>query len=628
MILKRFLHRKFYYSILSAIATLLLINCSSELIAQSGDTICYTVSLSKAIHHEADITVSLNVPEKQDIFLFMSKASPGRYAIHNFGKNLYNLKASQADTSISTTITRVEPDLWKIPGIKGKLSINYTLFGNYADGTYAAITDQYAILNIPATLPFIGSFDTQPAKLTIDLPDTLSWKIATQLPQLDSTKHIYFAPDLQYLMDSPVLIGNLKLTTLKIPQSADSNFHLALLGAINDADLDILANKTSRVIAEQKMVYGEFPDFDYGNYTFLTSYGPEMNDDGMEHRNSTVITQPATDKSNLNDLIGSISHEFFHIWNIERIRPSALEPFDFTKANVCGELWFGEGFTSYYGDLALCRAGVMSTDEYLAILGRKINSLLNSPGRHFGSPVYMSEMAAYTDRAAAADATNFQNTFLSYYSYGEAIALALDLMLRTEFKGKSLDDLMKLMWIKYGKTGISYSNKDVQSALAEITGNAGFAEDFFQNHIYSNQLPDYAALFERAGYKFVKKNPGRTSIGYPWLQFENGKTHLASPPLFGAPIYDAGISEGDEILLIDGQPVTDYAELNYIVGTRRVGDEIKIRFEHNGNIKESSVKLEEDNQYILIPYENFSIRIKDEQMALRESWLSTKTVKK
>ncbi|MDZ7606577.1 MAG: M61 family peptidase [Cyclobacteriaceae bacterium] len=503
-----------------------MVNSSGDLFAQSGDTICYTISFNKAIHHEADITVSLNVPEKQDIILVMSKASPGRYAVHNFGKNLYNLTASADDTPMSGIITRVEPDQWKIPDVKGKISISCTLFGNHADGTYTAITDQYAILNMPATLPWISSFDTHPVKLTIDLPDTASWKIATQLPQLDSNNHVYFAPNLQYLMDSPVLIGNLAWKTLKLPESADSSIHLALIGDFNKSDLDTLVHKASRVIDEQKMVYGEFPDFDYGNYIFLASYGPEMNGDGMEHRNSTIITQPSTDKSNVNDLIGTMSHEFFHLWNMERIRPSALEPFDFTQANVCGELWFGEGFTSYYGDLTLCRAGIMSTDEYLAILGRKINTIVNSPGRHFGSPVYMSEMAAYTDQAAAADATNFQNTFLSYYNYGEAIAIALDLRLRTEFKGKSLDDLMKLMWIKYGKTGIGYSNGDIQTALAELTGNAGFAADFFQKHIFSNQLPDYSVLFERAGYKFVKKNPGRTSIGYLRLQFENGKCHI------------------------------------------------------------------------------------------------------
>ncbi len=626
MILRWFLQRRFNYSILSAIVSLYQINLSGELFAQSGDTICYTISLHKAVHHEADISVCLNVPEKQDLFLVMSKASPGRYAIHNFGKNIYNLKAIQ-DSTISISIGRVEPDLWKLPDVNGKISIGCTLFGNQADGTYTAITDQYSILNIPATLPWIKSFDTRPIKLTINLPDTSSWTIATQLPPIDSVNHVYFSPNLQYLMDSPVLVGNLAWKTLKLPQSADSNFHLALLGEIHDTDFELLAEKASLVIEEQKMVYGEFPDFDYNHYTFLASYGPEMHDDGMEHRNSTVITQPATDKSNLNDLIGTISHEFFHVWNMERIRPLALEPFDFTKANVCGELWFGEGFTSYYGDLILCRAGIMSTDEYLAILGRKINTVLNSPGHHFGSPVYMSEMAAYTDEAAAIDPTNFHNTFLSYYSYGEAIALALDLRLRTEFKGKSLDDLIKIMWDKYGKTGIGYSNKDIQNVLTEMTGNAGFAEDFFQNHIYSNQLPDYASLFERAGYKFVKKNPGRTSVGYLRLQFENGKSFLASPPLFSSPIYDAGISEGDEILLIDGQPVTDYAELNYIIGTRRAGDEIKIRFLHNGNLKESSIKLVEDNQYILIPNEKFSIRIKEEETALRQSWLSGKTVK-
>lgn len=609
-------------------AITLLIGFPGTLSAQTGDTICYTISLKNAVHHEADITLSLNVPEKQDIYMVMSKTSPGRYAEHNFGKNIYNLRAHYENRPVPEPLIRIEPDLWKLPDANGKLFISFTVFGNHPDGTYTAITDKYAILNMPATLPWIKSFETNPVKLMINLPDTASWKIASQLPLLDSAKHIYFAPGLQYLMDSPLLVGDLVFQTLSIPNSSDSNIHLALLGAIADTDRALLADKTSRTIAEQKMIYGELPDFDFGNYTFLTSYGPEMYDDGMEHRNSTMITQPASEKSTLNELIGTIAHEFFHVWNMERIRPSSIEPFDFTQVTVCRELWFGEGFTSYYGDLSLCRAGVMSTDEYMNMMGKKLNVIVNAPGLNYGSPVYMSEMAPYTDEAASIDPTNFQNTFLSYYFYGEAIALALDLSIRAEFKGKSLDDLMKLMWIKYGKTGIGYSNEDIRSALIEITGNTVFAADFFQKHIYSNKLPDYTTLLAKSGYKFVKKNPGRTSIGYLRLRFENGKCYMATSPLFGSPVYDAGITEGDEILLIDGQPVSDYAELNYIVGTRRAGDEIKIRFMHNGSIRESAVKLVEDNQYILIPYEHFSIRLKEEEIALRKEWLSSKSIGK
>ena len=196
-------------------------------------------------------------------------------------------------------------------------------------------------------------------------------------------------------------------------------------------------------------------------------------------------------------MIGTVSHEFFHVWNIERIRPASLEPFDFTKANISAELWFGEGFTSYYDELTLCRAGLIEKDRYMNNISRMINYASNAPSLKFGSPVYMSQMAAYTDNAANNDETNFSNTFFSYYSYGSIIALALDLSLRTEYDNVTLDDLMRAIWEKYGKKEIPYTNDDIKNTLGEVCGNKDFSSAFFDNHIYNNVFPDFENLFDK-----------------------------------------------------------------------------------------------------------------------------------
>ncbi|MCG8307860.1 MAG: PDZ domain-containing protein [Cytophagales bacterium] len=590
----------------------------------SQDTLTYNISFPNAVHHEAEITFQIGDVQNRELTAIMSKSSPGRYAIHNFAMNVYNLKAYDR-TASEIPIEKIKPDAWRFRDFGDSLTIKYTLYANYANGTYSGIDAKFAILNMPATLLWMDGMHQNPVKLIFHLPDTSTWKVATQLIEIDSAERVYGAPDLPYLMDSPCMLSDFEVMEFNVGDPGEINIRMAVYSDAEETELHEFVKMTKAVILEQKEVFGEFPDFTDNTYTFLCGYGPGFYGDGMEHRNSSVLSAPIALQGNKEKLIGTVSHEFFHVWNIERLRPASLEPFDFAGPNVCGELWFGEGFTNYYGDLVLCRAGLLNKDRYINSLSRSINYFLNAPGRKYGSPVYMSEMATYRDGGSRNDNNNFANTYLSYYSYGEIIALALDLSLRTGFNGVSLDDLMQAMWTKYGKTEIPYSNPDIQTTLSEVCGDEEFAKDFFERYIYGNEAPDFAALFDKTGYKLIKKNPGKSSIGFLRLEFEGDTARLLSPPLVNSAFYEAGINQGDLILAIDDQPVTSYPELNFIIGTRKVGDEINVSYSHHGRLQTGSFKLKEDNQYVLIPKEKFSIRIKEEEMTLRDAWLSPGT---
>jgi len=428
-------------------------------------------------------------------------------------------------------------------------------------------------------------------------------------------------------MDSPCMISNLIFKKIQADENDQYNIRLAVNSENSKEEIEKLAKMAEAVVNEQRAIFGEFPTFKDSTYTFLCSYGPGYHGDAMEHRNSTMISASIPLAGNQNLLIGSVSHEFFHVWNIERIRPSSLEPFDFAKANVSGELWFGEGFTNYYGDLTLCRSGIIDKRRYIGDISKTINFALNAPGIHFGSPVYMSEMAAYTDRAASIDEDNFSNTNLSYYTYGEIIALALDLSLRTEFEQVSLDDLMLAMWSKYGKNEISYSNIDIQNTLAEVCGSESFAQKFFQDHVFGNEIPNFEPLFDKLGYKLIKKNANKPSIGFARFKFEGDTATLLSQPQINTGLYEAGVNKGDLIISIDDQFVTSYPELNFIIGTRKIEDEIEVKYSHYGKLKSGSFKVKEDKQLVLIPKEQFSIKLKDEEIKLREDWLSSRVMK-
>src|SRR5262249_20196698 len=219
--------------------------------------------------------------------------------------------------------------------------------------------------------------------------------------------------------------------------------------------------------------------YEPGYYTFLADYLPYANGDGMEHRNSTVMTAAGSIAASREDVLDTVAHEFFHCWNVERIRPKGLEPFDFDRANLSGELWLAEGFTQYYGPLALQRAGLVD----LASTAQTFTGLIESvrdDGHEVRSAEQMSQMAPFIDGGRPIDRTNWSNTVISYYPFGGAIALALDLTLRDRTDGRlSLDDFMRAMWRNFGKPGGTregyvdqpYTIANAEATLAEVAGD-------------------------------------------------------------------------------------------------------------------------------------------------------------
>ena len=237
--------------------------------------------------------------------------------------------------------------------------------------------------------------------------------------------------------------------------AASPVFRLVVHHAGTDAELDAFALDVQKIVREARHVFGEYPAYEGNTYTFLADYLPWANGDGMEHRNSTILTSTTSIRStNRIGLLDTISHEFIHGWNIERIRPRSLEPFNFEDANMSGELWLGEGFTSYYGPLVLLRAGLTQVDDFAAEMSDVVNAVANSPGRRMRSAEDMSRLAPFVDAAVSVDRTSFDNTYISYYTWGAAIALGLDLTLRDRSNGKTtLDDFMRALWQKHGKPG-------------------------------------------------------------------------------------------------------------------------------------------------------------------------------
>jgi len=596
----------------------LLVSLLSVQVLSAQAPIQYHLNLDDINHHELNISVEFPSVPLGDLQVRMPRASPGRYAVHNFAKNVYDVKAFDEEGE-QLSVYKTSPQEWEVVGHSGYVRFTYTLFGNYGDGTYTGIDNRKLHMNMPATFVYGVKMDKRPIELCIDLSAHEGWEVATQLKELESD--CYWAPNYYYFFDSPTMVGEIDFRRFQSESNGkEYTIEVAMMHEGTDEELDSYVEWVQKVVEAQKEVYGELPDFDFGRYTFLTSYNPWINGDGMEHRNSTVCSSKGNLANNARGLIGTISHEFFHAWNVERIRPQSLEPFNFDDANMSGELWFAEGFTSYYDDLILCRAGIISPDEYARGITGTLNYVLNSPGRQYRNPIEMSYNAPYVDDATANDETNFSNNFISYYSYGAVLGLCLDLGIRKAYEGKSLDDVMKYLWVKHGKTEVPYEIPDLQKAVAAVTGDEKFASTFFQASIYGSALPDIPALLQHFGLVVKQRAPGKVAFRTR-VNFTEEGALLKGNVVHGGALHQAGLVKGDIIQAINGKVIKTKEDWDIVMPTLKVGKSYSIEYLQNGIATKGEFTGMEDPGFQVMTVEEAGAKITKELGMRRKAWL-------
>lgn len=566
------------------LAFALLTTMSTVLSAQLGwvadhpGTIIYRLDLSNVQQHELTVTVDFPAVPTGLFSVVMPESSPGRYAQHNFARNVYDVHAVGAQGD-SLSVVQTAPNRWAVAGHGGAVTLTYTLFANGGDGTYSGIDNRKLHLNMPASFLYGEGLNDRPVMLVFPEDQRPTWEVATQL--VDVGQRRYAAPDYYYFYDSPTLVGPMhrKEFTVSSGDRVDT-IEVAMMAEVGEEPFANFVDWTERVVRAQQAVYGELPAYDYGRYVFLCSYNPWIGGDGMEHRNSTVCSAGFGLEGNELRLIGTISHEFFHCWNVERIRPASLEPFAFDHVNMSSELWFAEGFTSYYDDLALVRAGIQDIEAYASNLAGQLNYVVNSPGRTHRGPAAMSRMAPFVDAATANDPDNYANTFVSYYTYGAVLGLALDLELRQQ--GQRLDDLMRLMWERYGKTEIPYHIRDIELALGEVSGDREWARQWFARHIYGSELPDYRSLLAPFGIEVTTEPTDSVAFYGLRLTEEDVGLRVSGNVSENNALYAAGIDRGSLIRSVNGTEVRTLAEWQRAVDDLQIGQSYPITFDQLG----------------------------------------------
>lgn len=582
----------------------------------------YEIAFSNAVHHEAEITVTLRELPPVTLELRMSRSSPGRYALHEFGKNVYSVKACNGRGQ-TLAISRPDPYQWDITGHDGEVKVTYTLFADHASGTYSGIDETHAHLNMPATFLWARGLRDRAIQITIEIPTGSNWRAATQL-EPTGRPNVFRAPNLDYFLDSPVeLSDHARHEWVVKTGGLTQTIRLALHHEGTDKEGRAYAELAKAVVLEQEGIFGELPRFDYGAYTFLADYLPHVAGDGMEHRNSTVIASKRPLKTQAIRNLGTLAHEFLHCWNVERLRPRSLEPFDLERANMSGELWFAEGFTSYYAPLTLVRAQIISLDRYAQQLSELLNAVVNAPGRRYFSAVEMSLHAPLVDGATASDPNNRANTFVSYYAYGHAIALGLDLTLRSRFENLSLDDFMRAAWQKYGKAEVPYSNEELQQILGEMTSTA-FAEDFFRRYVFGKELMAYEPLLAQAGLLVRQARARHGYLGKMKYNFTDSGATLKGPAILDTPLYRAGLDKGARVIELDGKSIISEANFNEVIESHQPGDAVPIVFEQRGIEKRTTITFVEDPTIEVVPFEHVSQSLAAAMEKMRRQWLGSK----
>jgi predicted metalloprotease with PDZ domain len=576
----------------------------------------YAIAFPNRAHHEAEITATFNRVPPGPLRIQLARSSPGRYRIHEFAKNVYSASATDG-AGRPLLILRTDPYGWTVEGHDGTVHFHYTLFANRGDGTYSQFNVAHEHINIPATFAFAPTLTGRPIVLSIAIPEK-DWQVATQL--IPSTDGTWRARNLQYFMDSPIEIAPLQERHWTATEHGRTYvIRFMIHSPDSKADIDRFAAMAERVYRAEVAMWGDIPNYDGGTYTFIADYEPYVTGDGMEHRNSASISSSFTLADGMAGHLESLAHELFHSWNVKRLRPVELEPFDFTRANPTPSLWFAEGFTNYYGPLLERRAGVSGVDRYLENLNENLGGVITWSGRQYGSPQEMSLRAPFLDPPLSMDPFNW-SIFTTYYSYGQSIALALDLMLRQRGHA-TLDDMMRLLWRTHGANEKPYSTSDLRDALAQVSGDPVFADQFFQRSIYGSELPDFAPLLAQAGLTLRQAHPQSAYLGRLTVAEPDGALIVKSDPEPASPLYKAAVGMNDKILAVTGKPIKTSEAWDLALKSMRPGTPVSITVKSLGETRMVDVVPVPDPTLEVVRDETIGKTPTKAQLAFRNAWL-------
>ena len=553
----------------------------------------YEVSCLAPNTHYFDVTLTVERSAPGPVSFAMNAWTPGAYKIEGFAGRLHGVSFSDEKTR-ALEYVKTDKSTWEIAQAGKTVTVRYQAFALDLGIHRSYLDDARAVINGCSLYMGVVGMEREAIEIAFRIPS--DWKrIETGLTPVRGKAWTFRAATFDDLIDCPVFMGNPLVETFKV---RGKPHHLVIDGPGN-YDVAQLVEDTRKIVEATADVFGEIP---YDHYSFLCEMTPDRFN-GLEHKNSTHMIFPRWTFQPRKDYVIAISliaHEFFHTWNVKRLRPKGLGPWDYSKETYTPLLWFAEGFTSYYDLLLLRRAGCISPREFLDEVGREIRRLQMTPGRLVHSLEESSRDAWIKLYLGHPDSPN---TTISYYNKGSLFGMALDLSIRETTKGKhSLDDVMRLLYQRFYKDeDRGFEPADVEQAVKDVTGKRLTA--LFDLIVRGTAEVDWNKYLGLAGLEIAsrqnppapeKVRPGdvTTRKAYLGLKLSTGKPPVIANVLSDGPCAAAGFCANDELIAFDGQRVDD-AKIEKLLALYGPGKKIVVTLARAGILQERTVVVAE-----------------------------------
>ncbi|NJO41572.1 MAG: M61 family metallopeptidase [Cyanobacteria bacterium CRU_2_1] len=566
----------------------------------------YQVAMPQPQSHLFEVTLQVKGWQSAVLDLKMPVWTPGSYLVREYARHLQDFQA----TGESSLVWRKRSkNHWHIETAGAtEIMIAYRIFANELTVRTNHLDTTHGYFNGAALFFYIPEFERHPIRVTV-IPPSPDWHVTTTLPAITEAANTFEAADFDTLVDSPFEIGTHQLYEFEV---LDKPHQLAIWGQGNADPIQMLAD-IQQVIEVEADLFGGLP---YDRYLFLLHLSAQ-GFGGLEHKNSCSLIYSRFGfhiEERYNRFMQLVAHEFFHLWNVKRIRPKALEVFDYEGENYTPSLWFSEGTTSYYDLNMPLRAGIYDAKAFLKALGKEITRYLTTPGRSV-QPLSESSFDAWI-KLYRRD-TNSDNSQVSYYLKGEMVSLLLDLLIRAKFNNqRSLDDVMRQMWQQFGQPEIGFTPEQLQTVIESVAEED--LTDFCNRYLDTTEELPFNQYLEPFG---LRLQPEDTNPLPPFLGIIVRSEHsreLIKFVEYGSPAQEAGLDAEDELLAINTLRVKA-SELSDRLKDFLPGDTIFITVFHQDELRTYHVTLTEPRptSYQLVPVETPS----PSQQKQLEGWL-------
>lgn len=598
--------------------------------ANAHPEIRYELRLADPAAHLLEVT--LDVSDLPDAPLTVSLPAwiPGSYMIRDYARHIIEIHADDGRRRVG--LERVDKHRWRARPRGGRLRLRYRVYAWDLSVRGAHFDDSHAFVNGTCVFLRVDGHEAAPCHVSLEPPaHATDWRVATTLTPDGAPRWGfggYRASSYDELIDHPVEMGTFETARFEV---AGVPHDLVVTGR-HDGDLARLADDLGRICAKQARLFEPRrlrPPFEH--YLFLLTlvgdgYG------GLEHRSSTALIASRGDMpraglgspdAGYRRLLGLASHEYFHVWNVKRIKPAAFAPYRLDAESFTRLLWVFEGFTSYYDDLMVRRAGAIDQAAYFGLVGQTLSRVLAGPGRKLQS-IAESSFDAWTKFYRQDE--NAPNAIVSYYTKGGLVAMALDLSIRARTEGRrSLDDVMRLMWQRYGRdfdsVGLGVAEDAMPGLIEEATGVALARE--IRQWAEGTIDPPLAALLATHGVRLTLKPAVE---GHAWLGLRTAERngHVAiTAVIHGEPGHAAGLSAGDVLVALDGLRIDRAATLDAFLARRRAGDRLRVHAFRGDVLREFEI-VAQDPPRTLAAIES-DPRATPLALRLRDRWLGRDT---